>query len=200
MIPEVFSKLFKELRESHNVRKNGYSKKRLDALINNKYLLALPTFLSKIEFYLRKKSLYGEIICDDHNMSKGFSVTESINWLKERNHYQNLTRPRFASGLDEPLLQVADVLCYVLGQHVHSRDNLEPPFDSWWSDYVKLLYISSDYAKFLYTDRAKLYDSNEPDKVIKVVINLVAVRCICDKSILNKFEQIVESKLFKDKG
>lgn len=98
-------------------------KKKIQNLIYNGYLHTLPTLLIAVENWLRNNNLTGEIICDDHSMSKGFSVNTVIDLLREGGQYTNLSTPRFANGLDEPLLQVSDVLCYVRGRVSHLVDN-----------------------------------------------------------------------------
>lgn len=135
---KLFDKIFSTYKDD-TVVKGAYSEKKLSSLAVNDYLFALPDVLVNVENYLRANKVYGEIVCDDHEMSKGFSVTESIDWLREGGHYKHLTRPRFANGLDESLLQVCDILCYVTGQFTWSRHRgiaLKEPLNTWLNKYV----------------------------------------------------------------
>ena len=117
-----------------------YARSKIESLAKSNYLYALPALLITMENWLRELDQLGEVICDDHEMSKGFSVSKSIGWLRQDGHYNHITTPRFASGLDETLLQVCDVLCYVAGRHIHAmRANipLQEPLQKWLRKYVE---------------------------------------------------------------
>ncbi len=120
--------------------KYTYTRSKIESLANKDYLYILPALLITIENWLRELDQIGEVICDDHEMSKGFSVSKSIDWLRQNGHYNHTTAPRFASGLDETLLQVCDVLCYVSGRRIHAKRTnitLREPLRRWSQKYVE---------------------------------------------------------------
>lgn len=120
-LQNLFSGIFFDVSVKMHPLVGKYSRAKLIGLSKNKYFFCLIDTLLTVEHHLRTHNLYGEVICDDHEMSKGFSIIESFDWLKQRGHYQHLSKPRFASGLDESLLQACDVFCYVAGQYVYAE-------------------------------------------------------------------------------
>lgn len=129
---------------------------RLIRVVQLPYLVVLPAMLMNLEQYLANEGKTGSVVCDDHELSKGFQVLNTVAWLGERNHYNHLTPPTFASGLNETLLQVADVACYVIGSHVHASYEgraLKEPLSSWWHEIVEPL-IAGGINGLWYSDQA----------------------------------------------
>lgn len=120
-LQNLFGGIFFDVSVKLHPHAGRYSRAKLMSLSANKYFHCLTDTLLTVEDYLRNHNFYGEIVCDDHEMSKGFSIIETFDWLKEQGHYQHLSKPRFASGLDESLLQACDVFCYVAGQYVYTE-------------------------------------------------------------------------------
>lgn len=182
---DVCTKMFDGIFSPYNddyVRKNVYSEKKLRSLAVNEYLFALPDVLVNVENYLRTVKVYGEIVCDDHGMSKGFSVTESIDWLRQEGHYEYLTRPRFANGLDESLLQVCDVLCYTMGQFMWSRHEgkaLKEPLNTWLNKYILPSY--TDVYSTLTID---------PRHTTFMVLEILVESCVHDETVRAELKQL----------
>lgn len=124
-----------------------YSRKKLHSLTNDAYFYAFPAALPIVDRYLLEHDLQGGIICDDHRMSKGFGVVDIFEWLRREGLYNHLTKPWFIGSVDEPLLQVSNVLCHIMGQTMYSMERdieLEQPFDKWMRAYVAGALIDSD--------------------------------------------------------
>lgn len=162
-----------------------YSRTKALRLASNKYLLTLSQVLNLSEAYLKSQNLFGEIICDDHEMSKGFSTTRVIDWLRQNGTYTALEKPRFASGLDESLLQACDVLCYVAGQSAYAMHNtqvLKEPLNGWISKYgagildsffdLEVESAHSVIILFELISELCIYDVDVKDETIKILREL----------------------------
>ncbi len=109
-----FDRIFSILQKYSRVMK------KIRSLLKNPYITSFAITLSLINIYLEGKGLHGEIICDDKDEAKGFSLLEGYSALKRHGLFNSLSAPKFSDGLSEPLLQMTDVLCYVYGRSIHS--------------------------------------------------------------------------------
>lgn len=150
-VNELISRNFNELfdlmaaEKATGTKIGGYSRKKLNSLLNSYHYRLLPGVLARIEGELRKDNLYGEIICDDHNDSKGYSVIKAIDFLRATGEFTHLTKPKFADSASTPLLQLADVMCYVAGHRMEAilkKQKADEPFHSWIHNYLDKLWTS----------------------------------------------------------
>ena len=174
-IQEIVSKL--------GFKRKIYAKRAENAL-RNPYVYGLSQMLLHLEYEFRSKKQQGFVICDDHSMSKGFSTDFFWNWMEQRQHYVSLTRPSFHSSLDNALLQVADVLCYIKGRKESSEAEgkvLQAPLDVWYDSYIQpaaqpLLDVPDQYQQHL-----NLF-----------INNLVCELAVTDKTILKVVQDDVQ--------
>lgn len=176
----LFENVFKaEGTEHSSEEKKGYSLSKFESLVKNKYFTDLPKVLVFLEQHLREMGKYGEIICDDNDMSKGFLVTNSIDWLREKQHYENLTRPRFASSLDESLIQVCDVLSYISGQALYANvneENLKSPLHEWMTKYVLPCMLDRHIM-------SQVLEALKTKNIVFIIAELIAEICVYDDKI-----------------
>lgn len=112
---------------------------KLDALERHPYVMALPQLLERMNAYFEQSGETASVVCDNFEECKGFAVLEAYDWLRANMGFNQLDKPRFASGLDETFLQTADLVGYVHGQQIHAEATgtlQKDPLARWMRDYV----------------------------------------------------------------
>lgn len=163
----------------------------LDRLYCNPYVHALPTMLVGLHRPFADFGLLGEVICDDQDECKGFEVIASIEWLRKSGQFTHLSSPRFASSLDEALIQVSDVAGYVFGRWFHASQTgliLKAELQEWFEKYIH------ERCRIVNIDQ---FDTQQRDQVSLWVFSLLIEQTIRNAELKGYLYETLR-KLFGD--
>lgn len=89
--------------------------------VKNPYGIVFCGSIFEMDSYFFENNKKAKVICDNYDQCKGFSSLEYYDVLRKNGHFNNLSAPEFLDSEDEALIQVADVVAYVMGQIDYQR-------------------------------------------------------------------------------
>lgn len=110
-------------------------KERILSFTRNPYFLAFPILLSQLNHYTKSINGKAEMFCHTHYDAQGYSTLDLYDMVRARGHYTNLSSPKYKTCSEEPLIQCADIIGYVILQEHFSnylKKDRKPEFRNWW--------------------------------------------------------------------
>ncbi|WP_412026456.1 DUF3800 domain-containing protein [Deinococcus yunweiensis] len=119
--------------------------RRLARTLGNPYLQLIPPLLHRLEWIAIQQERSVAVVWDDDHDSRGFENLGLYQALHGQGHFTRMSPPTFTNTRHEPLLGLADVLCYVAGRYLHGvrMRQVPPDIGDWWRTYVFPSLLSS---------------------------------------------------------
>lgn len=92
----------------------GISCKKAEQFLYELSINMLLSLLCKLQKYLVAVDGYANIVCDTGRRNEVFKLLDSFYVVQQWKVFNRLSLPQFKTGVEEPLLQLADVLAYFL--------------------------------------------------------------------------------------
>lgn len=113
----------------------------------SKYFNVFPHLVTLLDSWYSNQSATASVLCDQYDDGKLYSALESYETLRQAGRFRSLTSPTFVVSKYEPLIQAADVVCYVCSRFDyntrasrldpdHTPDKHAEVFRRWLEEYI----------------------------------------------------------------